>query len=322
MKETILSASSPLGLPVTLYKNSWKGGSLGETLVVAGGLHGNDLNGFYITALLTRFLQFIEAGIENHYCLKGKVEIFPVVNTQAAQAGSRIWSFDALDMDLIFPGNENGEIGERLSNTILEQTTDTTLGIILSTPASHYEDYPHFKMYDPDRRLKKTARSLGLEVARIISDLPKTHLLCHWVENDIPSITISGGKANNLDKKYCEKVFTGIVNMMLAKKLLTHSYKTPELSKTSLYTSKNETVLVATQAGLFVPEARTGDLLKPWQKIGAILDIYTGEILEEIISSTEGFLVTLRDYPLVYERETIAILLTKKESRKFWLFQK
>ena len=107
--------------------------------------------------------------------------------------------------------------------------------------------------------------------------------------------------------------------MMLATGLVTHSHQKPKKSKLTLYTSKNEKILSSAEAGLFVPEVRTGDLLKQGQIIGVILNIFTGEIAEEIISPTEGFLLTLRDYQLVYEKETIAIILGEKKP-KFWPF--
>lgn len=320
MKEKILSASSPLGIPVSLYKNSWNGGLSDETLSVTGGFHGNQLNGFYIAARLTHFLQTVVEGTQNDYRLCGKVQIFPVINTQAAQAGSLNWSFDGLDMDLAFPGNESGEISERLSDAILEHTSNSTLGMILSSADNHYEDFTHIKLFNPDRSLKKTARFMGIEIAREISDLPKTHLFHHWVEHDIPSIMVTGGKTDSLDTDYCEKIIQGIINMMLATGLMAHPRKKPEPTPMTFYTSKNETSLVATQAGFFVKEVQTGEFLKSGNKLGTIIDMYSGETLEEIFVPNERLLVTLRDYPLVYEKETLAVLLNKKETSKFWPF--
>ena len=62
------------------------------------------MNGLYINSLLTRFLDGVVAGYEPDFKLKGRVQIFPVVNIHAAQSGDRLWSYDDLDLDLAFPG--------------------------------------------------------------------------------------------------------------------------------------------------------------------------------------------------------------------------
>ena len=314
MKEQIFLTSSPLSAPISLYKNIWNGESRVETISIVGGLHGNNLNGFYITARLSKFLQSIEEGILKNYRLCGKVKIFPIVNSQAAQTGKRNWPFDALDMDLVFPGNESGEIGERAGSIILEHTIDSTFGVILSTATNHYEDHPHIKLLEPSRGLKKKTRFLELDIVREISDLPKTHLLYYWNDHEIPSLIITGGKANSLDKNFCNKTIKGIISLMLAMGILIHSGKKIKQRKTEIFALTNETTLSASQAGLFIAEIRAGDLITPGKKIGNILDIYTGETVEE------GLVLTLRDYSLVYEKEMIALILTKKNSNKLWPF--
>ncbi|MFQ5672521.1 MAG: M14 family metallopeptidase [Nitrospinales bacterium] len=321
MKKILLSIPSPMGGSITLYHSTWDGGALDETLSIVGGLHGNEINGFYITARLSRFLRSLAAGKEKEYRLQGKVRIVPVVNFGATQSGTRNWPFDELDLNLAFPGNESGEVGEQATAAILEHTAESAQGIILSSGANHYQDSPHVKLLRPNRGLKKTACHLGLDAVREVSDLPETHLLHQWTEQGIPSLMISAGKIGSLNRNYCESVFNGLVNLMLAMGLLSHSRERGKKCDATFYSPENEITLTSTHAGLFIPETPVGVTLRPGQKIGGILDMYTGETLEEIIAPANGgFLVSLRDYPPVYEKEPVAILLHKKKSAKFWPF--
>ena len=119
------------------------------------------MNGIYINSLLTRFLDDIVEGREADFKLKGRVQIFPVVNIQAAQSGNRVWSFDDLDFDLAFPGNEKGETAERIARAIVTHTADSTHGVILKTADHLYDDAPHIQLADPDRLTKKNGAKPG-----------------------------------------------------------------------------------------------------------------------------------------------------------------
>ena len=69
-----------------------------------------------------------------------------------------------------------------------------------------------------------------------------------------------------------------------------------------------------TEAGMFLKEVKVGSQLKKGQKIGEVCDLYSGKRLEELTSPEDGFLITLRQYPIVYEKEPIAIILSAKDS--------
>ena len=64
---------------------------------------------------------------------------------------------------------------------------------------------------------------------------------------------------------------------------------------------------------MFLKEVKVGNFLKKGQKIGEVRDIYSGKRLEELTTPEDGILITLRQYPIVYEKEPIAIILSGKD---------
>lgn len=322
MKEKILTLPSPFGDSITLFKNVWDGGKMLDTLSIVGGLHGNQINGLYVASRLTQFLNAVWEEREKAYRIKGKIQIFPVVNLQALQAGTRFWSFDGLDFDMAFPGNENGELNEKICHTLINHTADSTYGIVLSTGTIHYEDFPHIRIYRPDRSLKKIARSLDFGIVREIPESPANNiqLLHQWTVRDIGSLLLVCGKADALARDHCDTLIKGIINMMVATGFISHTGEKGQKSETTFYESSDEKRIAAKQPGLFTPEARVGDTLKQGQRIGLSRDIYSGEVVEEFFAPTGGFLVTLRDYPLIYEKETVAWILMEKKSLRLWPF--
>jgi predicted deacylase len=322
VKELLLSIPTPFGPAITLYKNSWEGSkSSDNVLSIVSGLHGDQVNGIYISSLLTRFLDRVAGGLEPDYKLKGNVRVFPVVNIGAAQSASPIWSFDDLDYDLAFPGNDKGEVAERIARAILTHTADSTHGVILKTADLHYEDAAHSQLVDPVRLTKKMAQSLGFDIARKLPESTtfQLSLFGHWLENDTPALTISAGKPRTLDRSLCDSVFSGLVKLMVVTGVLSSDGTEKEIVKQPLYEASAECPVYSTHAGLFVTDVAVGVFLKKGQNIGRMLSIETGEVLEEYAAPLDGYLVTLRHYPLIFEKESIATLLADKKPG-FWPF--
>ena len=89
--------------------------------------------------------------------------------------------------------------------------------------------------------------------------------------------------------------------------------KLEENNKSHFYEANDEVAVLASTAGMFLKEMKVGTAVQKGQQIGKIHDIYSGKRLEEIIATADGFIVTLRQYPIVYEKEPIATILTKKK---------
>ncbi|MBC8286050.1 MAG: succinylglutamate desuccinylase/aspartoacylase family protein [Nitrospinae bacterium] len=319
MKEKVLSIPTAFGAPLELYKNTW--GKSGETLSIVSGLQGDHLNGMYLNSRLSLFLDSVVEGIDPNYTLKGRVVSFPVANLNAIQSGSKLWPYDGMDMDLAFPGNPQGETTEALASAIYTHTADSYWGLILQSAPPHYEDAPHIQTIKLDGRIKKLCRDLKIETARKLNVSTKVNLLHHWHARDITAITLSAGSPRTLNRPQCETLFHGIVNFMVVEKVLKDNRKIkPEEKTNSQFYEKNDDVaILASTAGMFLKEAKVGTPVQTGQKIGEIRDIYSGKRLEEITATAEGFLVTLRQYPIVYEKEPIATILTAKKSWREYL---
>ena len=319
MKEKVLSIPTPFGAPLDLYKSTW--GKTGDTLSIVSGLQGDHLNGMYLNSRLSQFLDSVVEGIDPNYTLKGRVVSFPVANLNAIQSGSKLWPYDGLDMDLAFPGNPQGETTEALASAIYSHTADSYWGLILQSAPPHYEDAPHIQTLKVDGRIKKLCRDLQIETARKINESTKANLHYHWQVRDIAAVILSAGSPRTLNRPQCETLFQGIVNFMVAEKILNdkRKLKPEENTKPQFYEADDEVNVLASTAGMFLKEMKVGTTVQKGQQIGEIRDIYSGKRLEEITATADGFLVTLRQYPIVYEKEPIATILTQKKSWREFL---
>ncbi|KMP12736.1 hypothetical protein UR09_00160 [Candidatus Nitromaritima sp. SCGC AAA799-A02] len=322
MKETLLVISSPLGPSTELSKFSWKGTNPRECVSIVSGIHGNQLNGIYLCSRLIRFLDAVAEGAEPDYQLKGKIQVIPAVNLNALRAGTRLWSFDDLDMDLAFPGNAQGELSEQVANAVTQHTADSHYGIVLHNAADHYEDAPHLICLNPDNVTKDMARSLGPEIAREPEESPafRLRLYYQWVEQGMTALILSAGKPNHLNRPLCETLFAGLVNSLLWTETLSRNGKKPKKYPLRFHGRGGERCVLAGAAGLFLPLVKPGDVLKKGQKMGEVVDMYTGAVLDSPVAPADGDLVTLRDHPVVYQNEPLAVVLAKSKFR-FWPFK-
>jgi uncharacterized protein len=226
-----------------------------------------------------------------------------------------------MDIDLAFPGNPKGETTEAFASAIYKHTVNSYWGLILQSAPPHYEDAPHIQTLKVDGRIKKLCRDLQVETARKLNEPTKVNLHYHWHVQDIAAVTVSAGSPKILNRLQCETLFQGIVNFMVTEKILRdkRKLKTVENTKPQFYEANDELTVPATIAGMFLKKMKAGTVVQRGQPIGEIRDIYSGKRLEEITATADGFLVTLRQYPVVYEKEPIATILTTKKSWKEYL---
>ncbi len=303
---------------MTLYKNTW-GKSGNETLAIVSGLHGDHLNGMVLSSRLSQFLDNVVEGSDPNYTLKGQVISFPVVNLNAIQSGSRLWPYDGMDMGLAFPGNPQGETSEALASAVLQHTADSCWGIILQSALPHYEDAPHIQTLKLDGRIKKLCRDLKIETVRKLNESPKVNLYSQW--QDMVAVTLSSGSPRTVNLPQCETLFQGIINFMVAEKILKDKRKIKPAKNfpPRFYQPEDEVAVLASTAGMFLHEVKVGSPIQQGQTIGEIRDLYSGKRLDEITAPSDGFLLTLRQYPIVYEKESLATILTAKKSWREYL---
>ena len=117
MIETVMTAQMPVGLPIKIKKNRLEPDYIREDmprLSIVAGVHGDELQGQYICYELIRRIK------EQKECLQGTVDVYPAMNPLGIDSITRgIPAFD-LDMNRLFPGNEEGSMTEYIADRIVK----------------------------------------------------------------------------------------------------------------------------------------------------------------------------------------------------------
>ena len=133
----------------------------------------------------------------------------------------------------------------------------------------------------------------------------------------ITCVILSAGKPTHLDIPLCETILPGLINSLLWSEVLGNDQKKSIKYQLKFNRQSNEQFVISHAGGFFMPIVKLGSEVTKGQKIGEIVDIHSNTTLESILSSSSGYLVTLRNHPMVYQREVLAILLGKPKF-PFW----
>lgn len=125
MIKTVASVSLPVLEKLEIRKNRIESGTdqKKKRISIVTGIHGDELEGQYVCYELSRRLQ------EHMECLNGIVDIYPAMNPLGIDSITRgIPAFD-LDMNRVFPGNEDGSMTEYVAAKIVEDLAGSDLCI-------------------------------------------------------------------------------------------------------------------------------------------------------------------------------------------------
>ena len=304
MVERIASVELAVEERFSIFKQRLENGTSGKRLCVVSGTHGDELEGQYVCwKLVNRLLQEQDQ-------LDGIVDVYPALNPLGINAMMRgIPQFD-LDMNRIFPGDENGTFAEFAAAKITDDIKGAAL--VVDIHASNI-----FLREVPQIRVNVLSSSYLLPLAE------KTNMDLIWVHEsstvlestlaytlnamDTPTLVAEMGVGMRITESYGEQLTAGIFNLM--KEMGIYKGETAETKKPIIGRDGQVSFLNADNSGIFLPKAKHNSKVEKDEEIGRIINPIEGTVKEVLTSPCDGWLFTLREYPVVYSGSLIARIL-------------
>lgn len=304
MIKTVTSAQMPVNEKFLIQKQVIKNGKNKKRICIVSGTHGDELEGQYVCWELIRRVK------ENLDNLDGCLEIYPALNPLGVNSMTRgIPQFD-LDMNRIFPGNENGTFAEYTAAKIIDDISGAAA--VVDIHASNI-----FLREIPQVRINEISADLLVPLARHVNtDFIWVHSNATVLEGTLayslnttgtPCLVVEMGVGMRITENYGNQLVDGIFNLMC--ELGIWKGEAPEVREPIISRDEKVSFMNANESGVFLPVAKHGDRLKKGGEIGKIINPLTGEIIENIFSPVDGLLFTVREYPVVYEGSLIARIL-------------
>ena len=124
----------------------------------------------------------------------------------------------------------------------------------------------------------------------------------------VDTLVVEMGVGMRITKSYCEQLTEGIFSLMQEKGIWAGDTTLTHHPIISIDPTEVE-FLNAPVSGVFVKTLNHGALLQPGDEIGLIIDPLAGTVLNQVLSPCEGWLFTVREYPMVDQGSLMARIL-------------
>lgn len=303
MITTVFSTKLPIDERLSIQKNVLHNGTGQQRFCIVTGTHGDELEGQMVCYEIAKIVR------ENISLLNGTVEIYPALNPLGIDTIQRgIPNFD-LDMNRIFPGDPQGTIAEQAAYHIIQDLKGADMVIDIHSSNLYLRETPQVRINVLNEdKLVPFAKLLNLDFiwihdAATVLEATLAHSLN---STDTPCLVVEMGVGQRINHKMCLNLTNGIFNLM-------HSMGIWKSIESLTYTKKplicqGDTVdfLNAKVSGVFLTTKKTGEKVKKGELIGTIVSPLTGKILDYVKAPHNGFLFTIRAYPIVYEGSLMA----------------
>ncbi|MBP3488546.1 MAG: succinylglutamate desuccinylase/aspartoacylase family protein [Roseburia sp.] len=309
MIQDVAKVSLPVDETLRIRKNriAPKGGSSGKRISVVTGIHGDELEGQYVCYEIIRRIN------EHPECLKGTVDIYPALNPLGIDSVMRgIPAFD-LDMNRIFPGRGDGDMNEYVAAEIIRDLEGSGLCLDIHASNIYLTEIPQIRINElHEKQLVPLAKLSNVDFIWVhgASTVLESTLAYSLNSRNVPTLVVEMGVGMRITKEYGDQLTDGIFRLMQELGIWEGEkipVRTPVISRNP----EEVTFLNAPVSGIFIKELSHGTQLVPGMRIGKIVNPLSGELLGEVTSPVEGWLFTVREYPVVDQGSLVARILTQ-----------
>ncbi len=300
---------TPLQEKIGLFESVFGSGA-GKRFAMVSGLHGDELDGLYLSCRLAAFMRDWEsAGRE----VCGEVALIPVANPLATASTGRFWPMGQVDVNRCFPGPSPTSHGEGSAHVwagaLFERLQKFDLVIDVHSSNLFLRECPQIRILN---RYAEQAAPFA-DHANVdlvwIHDAPtviETTLSYNLNAVAVPTLVIEMGVGLRIQPDFVDMVFKGILNLLDRMGILPGAMPDAAVKHPIHATDDNVRYLNSESGGFFLPDARVGFGIRSGERVGRILDSLTGAVKEDVVSRWNGYLFTIRAHPIVYPGSLMA----------------
>lgn len=319
MLQTVLSIPLPADENLLIRKNRLmppdtdaEHAKMLPRICIVTGIHGDELEGQYVCYELA---QRITNAYEN---LTGIVDIYPAMNPMGIDTIMRgLPDFD-LDMNRIFPGNESGDMYEHIAHSIIREMEGASLVIDIHASNIYLTEVPQIRInVITQNRLLPLASRMNVDLVWIHDNATILESTLAYTLNsrNTPTLVVEMGVGMRITKELGNQLVDGILETMRALGMWKGSH-IPVRRPVLCGEQDKVEFLNAPVGGVFVKNLDAGTRVKAGDLIGTLVDPLRGEVKAEIRAKENGWLFTVREYPMVQEGSLLGRILTGSQRRQ------
>ncbi|MCD7853026.1 MAG: M14 family metallopeptidase [Oscillospiraceae bacterium] len=314
MMTNIVSVGLPINEALRVQKNRFLPTGVTDPaglkrISVVTGIHGDELEGQYVCFELARLLN------EHPEHLHGVVDIYPAMNPFGIDSITRgLPAFD-LDMNRIFPGNNDGDMVEYIAAEIVKDISGSDLCFDIHASNIYLTEIPQIRINTlHEDWLLPLAELCNVDFIWVhgASTVLESTFAYSLNSTGTPTLVVEMGVGMRLTRDYCFQLLDGILNAMAHLGVWdgpTKPVRTPIISRDA----DDVAFLNAERAGVFIKDVEHGAHIRCGERLGRIVYPPEGRVLWEVTAPVDGWLFTIREYPVVESGSLVARILKNRE---------
>jgi predicted deacylase len=283
----------PTGTLIEIPVYVFNGKEKGPTLLLQGGLHGDETNS----------IEIIRRMLENKYfkIKRGCVIVVPVLSVFGFLHFSR--DVHGKDVNRSFPGTRSGSLASRIAYFHMREIVQNVdFGIDFHTGGAQRSNYPQIRYTEESAQSKYMAEVFNAPFY-FPSKLIQKSFRKEAFKNNIPIIVFEGGESLRFDEYAIDVGIKGTLRILKHFRMIPRNPLKDVKKKKSIYLSKRRWVR-AKIAGLFNSFVHNGDKVKKGQILGDITDTY-GETSIKIKAPVSGYIIAINYFPIINRGDAI-----------------
>ncbi len=293
-------ARLPSGTVINLRIHAFRAKKPGPTMLVMGGVHGDEINGVEIVR------RTIARGMFKKL-LCGSVIAIPLLNIYGFINFSRDAS-EGKDVNRSFPGNLNGSLASRVAATVTKKILPLVdFGVDYHTGGSSRYNYPQIRFSVGDAKAEELARSFAAPYLIRKANVPKS-LRKISMGMGKPILVFEGGESLRYDGFSIDNGLHGLQRLMYAQGMLADDQP---ITKTPMMFNKTSWIR-ASRSGLFRWSKQSGAKVSIGEPLGVINDPY-GENEVRILAHRAGYIIGHNNAPVVNQGDALFHIATPEK---------
>ncbi|WP_457625955.1 M14 family metallopeptidase [Persephonella sp.] len=279
-----------------------------KRISILSGIHGDELEGQMVCFLLNEFL------LKNKEKIKGIIDIYPSINSVGIDSIVRNVPPTDVDLNRVFPGSPDGTLPERIAHAVVEAVKGSEIAIDIHSSNIFLTEIPQIRISEENAdSVLPIAQKLNVDFIWIHGAVTVLRSTFAHTMNSLgtKTLVVEMGVGMRITQEYCYQLFDGIVNLLAEEDFLEIEVK-KQIRKPIVSTGGEVHFLNAEAPGIFIQAVNHGKWVKKGQQIGKVVSPLSGEVVHNVLSPADGFLFTLREYPVVYEGSLLARIYEEK----------
>lgn len=282
-----LPTRTSIEIPVFVHRSLKEG----PTLLLLGGLHGDEINGMEIAR------RMLQKNLVSP--LVGTIIIIPILNVYGFLNFSRGLP-DGKDINRSFPGSPNGSLASRIAATLVKEVLPhVDMALDFHTGGASRSNYPQIRCeldFSINRELSAAF------AAPITMDAPlRPNSFRKTMKNMGKAVLVyEGGESMRYDEHSIQEGINGTLRVM---KHLGMCEAAPEVSKAGIEVRQSSWIR-ARASGLFHAVVENGAKVRKQQVLGYLSDAY-GDYEIPLKASRAGVVICINNLPVINQGDAL-----------------